>query len=207
MNYRTVKSKAVSEFVEKRSRFIGHACPVTTEEEALAFIAEVKAKHRDARHNVYAYILRHNNTARYSDDGEPQGTAGYPSLEVLQKSGLTDVAVVVTRYFGGILLGGGGLLRAYTKAVSDAVAAAKPVTMKMRSVLTCIAPYALYDTLIKVISANGGAVLQSSFLENVTVEFSLDPDRIEEFDKALANATNGSIKAEYKGEQFICVED
>ena len=110
--YKTVRKNAQDQFVEKRSRFIGYACPVQTEQEALDFITSKKSEHWDASHNVYAYILR-DGTMRFSDDGEPQGTAGMPVLDVLRKSGVTDVVTVATRYFGGILLGGGGLVRAY----------------------------------------------------------------------------------------------
>ena len=112
MEYKTIRLREEAEFIERRSRFIGHACPVKTEEEAVAFINEMKAKYWDASHNVYAYCLREGQIKRYSDDGEPQGTAGIPVLDVLQKSGVVDTAVVVTRYFGGILLGAGGLVRA-----------------------------------------------------------------------------------------------
>ena len=105
--YKTVRKNAQDQFVEKRSRFIGYACPVQTEQEALDFITSKKSEHWDASHNVYAYILR-DGTMRFSDDGEPQGTAGIPVLDVLRKSGVTDVVTVATRYFGGILLGGGG---------------------------------------------------------------------------------------------------
>ncbi len=108
--YRTIAAPAQEEFVEKRSRFIGQIAPVEGEEEALAFINAVRERHREATHNVYAYILRENQMTRFSDDGEPQGTAGKPVLEVVQREGLVDVAVVVTRYFGGVLLGAGGLL-------------------------------------------------------------------------------------------------
>ena len=112
--YKTVRKNAQDQFVEKRSRFIGYACPVQTEQEALDFITSKKSEHWDASHNVYAYILR-DGTMRFSDDGEPQGTAGMPVLDVLRKSGVTDVVTVATRYFGGILLGGGGLVRAYCR--------------------------------------------------------------------------------------------
>ena len=128
--YKTVLQEAQDDFVEKRSRFIGYVRPVSTEAEALAFIAEKKSKHWDASHNVYAYILRDGGVMRYSDDGEPQGTAGIPVLDVLQKSGVTDVVVVATRYFGGILLGGGGLVRAYSHTASIALQAAGIVTMR-----------------------------------------------------------------------------
>lgn len=104
-SYRTIAAPAEDEFIEKKSRFIGYIAPVTTEQEAAAFIESVRARHREARHNCYAYRLRQNNLARFSDDGEPSGTAGRPILEVLQREDLTDVCVVVTRYFGGILLG------------------------------------------------------------------------------------------------------
>ena len=108
MNYFTISANAKASFIEKRSEFIGCIAPVKTNDEAVAFINSVKAEHRKAKHNVYAYILREDNISRYSDDGEPQGTAGVPVLDVLQKRGLTDVCMVVTRYFGGILLGGIG---------------------------------------------------------------------------------------------------
>ena len=124
MNYFTVSQPAEDSFIEKRSEFIGYIAPVATNEQAVDFINQIRAKHRKAKHNVYAYILRQDNISRYSDDGEPQGTAGMPVLEVLKKRGLTDVCVVVTRYFGGILLGGGGLVRAYSHAASLACDAA-----------------------------------------------------------------------------------
>ena len=114
MNYLTVYQNAEASFIEKRSEFIGYIAPVSTNEEAVNFINSIRSKHRKAKHNVYAYILRQDNISRYSDDGEPQGTAGVPVLDVLQKRGLTDVCIVVTRYFGGILLGGGGLAVSYT---------------------------------------------------------------------------------------------
>ena len=109
--YKTILRAADAEFVEKKSRFIGHVRPVSTEEEALAFLAEMRARYWDASHNVYAYRIREGGAQRYSDDGEPQGTSGLPSLDVLRKSGVTDVIAVVTRYFGGTLLGAGGLVR------------------------------------------------------------------------------------------------
>ncbi len=126
----TLNKHAEVRFTEKRSEFIGNAAPVKTDEEAVAFVNSVRKKYPDARHNVYAYTVLENNITRYSDDGEPKGTAGIPVLEVLKKNGVTDCAVVVTRYFGGILLGAGGLARAYTKSAADAVEAAEIVTYK-----------------------------------------------------------------------------
>ena len=112
MGYTTIYEEAQASFTEKKSEFIGHIAPVSTADEAVAFINRIKAENRKARHNVYAYVLREGNVSRYSDDGEPQGTGGVPVLDVINKSGLTDVCVVVTRYFGGILLGASGLTRA-----------------------------------------------------------------------------------------------
>ena len=138
-SYKTVQLETCDEFTEKRSRFIGYIKPVQTEEEAIAFIQSIKTKHWDARHNVYAYCLREGQIKRYSDDVEPQGTAGIPTLDVLLKTGVTDVVVVVTRYFGGILLGGGGLVRAYSHATRLAVEKAQVITMAVCKLcaLTC----------------------------------------------------------------------
>lgn len=116
--YTTLAGYGEDEFVEKRSRFIGYAAPVSTEAEAVAFVNSIRERHREATHNVYAYILREGQIKRYSDDGEPQGTAGIPVLDVLQKAGIVDAVVVVTRYFGGTLLGAGGLVRAYTEGAA-----------------------------------------------------------------------------------------
>ena len=124
-SYRTVAAPAQDEFTEKKSRFIGFIAPVTTEQEAAEFVEEIRARHREARHHCYAYLLRQGNLSRFSDDGEPSGTAGRPILEVLQREELTDVCVVVVRYFGGILLGTGGLARAYPQVCNLAVAAAE----------------------------------------------------------------------------------
>ena len=126
MSYITIPFPADAEFIERRSRFIGHAAPAATEEEALRFVAAIKAQYADATHNVWAYHLQQGRE-RYADDGEPQGTAGPPVLDVLKKSGVVDVAVVVTRYFGGVLLGAGGLVRAYSHAAHLALEAARCV--------------------------------------------------------------------------------
>ena len=117
--YKTVKDIGIAEIVEKRSRFIASVRPVSSEEDALEYLNMLKQKYWDARHNVYAYIIRENNIMRYSDDGEPSGTAGVPVLDILKREELTDVIVVVTRYFGGILLGTGGLVHAYSKAAKE----------------------------------------------------------------------------------------
>ena len=121
--YKIPTGAGESEYVEKRSRFLGHVRPVETEDEARAFVAEMKKKYYDARHNCWCYLLK-DGPERYSDDGEPQGTAGIPMLEVFRREGVTNLVCVVTRYFGGVLLGTGGLFRAYTKSARDALEAA-----------------------------------------------------------------------------------
>lgn len=142
VTYTTLRKVAEAEFTEKKSVFIGHAAPVKTVEEAEEFIASVKKDHADARHNVPAFLIRGGAIARYSDDGEPQGTAGMPVLDVIKKSGVDDACVVVTRYFGGILLGTGGLVRAYSEAAKLALQAAEIVAYRDFSVLLIALSYA-----------------------------------------------------------------
>lgn len=204
--YRTIAQAAQDEFVEKRSRFIGYARPVQTEEEAQAFIAEMKSRHWDATHNVYAYILREGNIQRYSDDGEPQGTAGIPTLDVLQKSHVTDVAVVVTRYFGGILLGGGGLVRAYSHGASIALKAAGIITMKECSLLMLSCDYSRYGRVSSLIPECGGIIDDTDFAGNVTLSFHMAPELMGSFARKLADATNGQVTFEECGSQYFVME-
>ena len=143
--YTTIEGRATAEIEEKRSRFIAQVAHVETEEEALAFLDEVRTLHRTARHNVYAYVLRADNRVRYSDDGEPQKTAGLPTLEAIQHAGLVDVAVVVTRYFGGTLLGTGGLVRAYTQSTQAGLEAACKVVISRCVDVVITMPYPLFD--------------------------------------------------------------
>ena len=201
--YKTLKAAAQDEFTEKRSRFIGYARPVTTEQEAQDFIAEIKTKHWDAKHNVYAYCLREGNTCRYSDDGEPSGTAGMPVLSVIRKSGLTDCAVVVTRYFGGILLGGGGLVRAYSHAASIGTAAAGIITMRMCLICRLDCDYNQYGKLAALIPECGGTVCDTSFSECVNISFRMTREDYSSFEPKLADATGGSVRAQWTGEDFF----
>lgn len=204
--YRTIAQAAQDEFVEKRSRFIGYARPVQTEEEAQAFIAEMKSRHWDATHNVYAYILREGNIQRYSDDGEPQGTAGIPTLDVLQKSHVTDVAVVVTRYFGGILLGGGGLVRAYSHGASIALKAAGIITMKECLLLMLSCDYSRYGRVSSLIPECGGIIDDTDFAGDVTLSFHMAPELMGSFARKLADATNGQVTFEECGSQYFVME-
>ncbi len=189
--YFTIKNKASDEFTEKRSRFIGYIMPVTDEKQAVDFINEIKSRHWDAKHNVYAYVLRDGQIRRYSDDGEPQGTAGIPVLDVLLKENLTDCAVVVTRYFGGILLGGGGLVRAYSHAASLAVKAGQVIKMRLFSVCETKIDYTLYGKLPSLISKYGGSVTDTVFESDVTVTFKIPKDEVENFIKDYTNLSFG----------------
>ncbi|MDO5449109.1 MAG: YigZ family protein [Clostridia bacterium] len=190
-SYLTIEKEASDEFTEKRSRFIGYIKPVSTEAEALEFIEGIKKKHWDAKHNVYAYALK-SGASRFSDDGEPQGTAGMPVLDVLQKSNVVDCVIVVTRYFGGILLGGGGLVRAYSHAASIAVAAAGIKEMKSYTLLTTTVDYNLYGKLENVVNSNSGSIEGSDFKENVTVSFLIPNENVGKFEKDLSEISLGS---------------
>ena len=194
-SYGTVLQEAEASFVEKRSRFIGRCRPVATEEEAQDFIAGVRKRHWDAAHNVWAYVLR-DGAMRYSDDGEPQGTAGQPALNVLLKRELTDCAVVITRYFGGILLGAGGLTRAYAQGAAQAVQAAGEADMRpcLRGDIRC--SYAQYGMVAPLVAACGGVVAEADYTEAVRVRFHLPQERRGELEKALTERSCGSLMVE-----------
>lgn len=204
--YRTIKFEAEDSFVEKRSKFIGYAKPVTTNEEAVEFINEIKSKHWDATHNVYAYVLRDGQIRRYSDDGEPQGTAGIPVLDVLLKENLTDTVVVVTRYFGGVLLGTGGLVRAYSHGAKVAVTAAKMITMTLCSVVKVKSDYTFYGKLNSLIPENGGIIENTEFTDCVEVTFIMASDKVEGFNKKLIDVSNGRFICEITDERFCETE-
>ncbi len=202
MNYFTISKPASDSFIEKKSEFIGYIAPVKTNDEAVAFINQIKAMHRKARHNVYAYILRDDNISRYSDDGEPQGTAGVPVLEVLQKRGLTDVCVVVTRYFGGILLGGGGLLRAYSHAASIACDAAHIMDMRLCHRLTIKTDYNLYGKINYILPNFNVIIVNSDFADAVTLEILVMSEKLEALRKELTEITNDSAEVTDFGELY-----
>ena len=166
--YKTIEGRAIAEIEEKKSRFIGHIAHVDTEEEALAFLNEIRTTHRMARHNVYAYVLR-GGRVRYSDDGEPAKTAGMPTLEAIQHAGLVDVAVVVTRYFGGILLGTGGLVRAYTQATQAAIEAAQVVVVSRCVDIMLEVPYNLYEQVIRIAEGCEAKVRETDFGAEVMI--------------------------------------
>ena len=169
-SYKTIEGTASAEYEEKKSRFIGQVAHVETEDEALAFLNDIRAANPQARHNVYAYVLRAGNRVRYSDDGEPARTSGMPTLEVIQHADLKDVICVTTRYFGGTLLGTGGLVRAYTKAAQDAFAAARIVTFAECVDIVVSVSYPLYDPLRHWLDTQGIQVLNVDFAGDVAVE-------------------------------------
>ena len=189
--YRTIRGRAQEELEEKKSRFIAQLCPVTEEEQAVEFINAVKAQNRKARHNVYAYILRKDNISRYSDDGEPQGTGGVPVLETLKSAGLTDVCCVVTRYFGGVLLGTGGLARAYSGSCKLAVNAAQIMEICRCSKFDITCDYDLYGRLTRLLPEYGAKTLAEDFAENVKLSVIVKSELAEAFRDEVTDASNG----------------
>ena len=205
-DYKTVLENASDEFVEKRSRFIGYCKPVKTEQEAIDFINEKRSEHWNATHNVYAYSLREGNIKRYSDDGEPSGTAGMPVLDVIVKNEIFDVVIVVTRYFGGVLLGTGGLVRAYSHGSKIAVEAAKPVIMQNCLVCEARCAYNQYGKVSSLIIGVGAAVDDTVYESDVLVKFHIKPDLLGTLNKKLADATSGEVTVEQKDEQYFAVQ-
>lgn len=187
--YTTIRAQVSAEIDEKKSRFIAVAAPVAQEADALALLEGVRAQHRMARHHVFAYVLggaKEGRRVRYSDDGEPSRTAGLPVLEVIEHAGLTNVIVVVTRYFGGVLLGTGGLVRAYTQTAQAALAKAELVSMRLCVDLHLRIAYADYDRVIYVLNAMGAKVVESSFTELVHLHLRvLAEDRLAVRDKLV----------------------
>ena len=199
--YRTVSTASETEYIVNRSRFIGRCFPVNDEKEALSILERIKKQHWDATHNCFAYRLR-SGEARYSDDGEPQGTAGLPMMEVLRKRGLCDLLVVSTRYFGGILLGAGGLVRAYTRSASDAVDAAGLVSMEpcMRFSVRFAYPY---RNAVWSVFERFGAIESTDYGEAITCVFRCRTADTDAFLKALSERTEGRVGAEAVGESYF----
>ena len=192
---------AQSEFVEKKSRFISQIWPVSTEEEARGKIEQVKKHYHDARHNCWCYLLR-DGTLRYSDDGEPQGTAGQPMLEVFTREGIVDAVCVVTRYFGGILLGTGGLARAYSKGAKDALMAAGVSVERLWDRLLVQMPYGQYEKLRMETEKMGGVVAETDFGADVLLTV-LTPENVtEDYLLRLIELTGGKVQGEKLDQLF-----
>lgn len=183
---------SVSEFAEKRSRFIGHVWHVKSEEEARERIGQTRAKYHDARHNCWCYLIREGGVARYSDDGEPQGTAGQPMLEVFRRARTEDVCCVVTRYFGGILLGTGGLARAYARAAANALSAAGLSAVRRLTEVAVSCPYGLFERVKLEIEAAEGKAGEIEYHTEVCIHALLPPDRIGPFSARITELTAGA---------------
>ena len=204
--YRTVENEARSEFTEKKSRFICYVCPVKTQQEAAAFISRIKSRHWDATHNVPAYVLRENNIQRSSDDGEPSGTAGVPVLDVMLKENIVDACVVITRYFGGTLLGAGGLIRAYSHGSKLALDAGNIITMAPCKVLKLSVDYSFYERLSILLNNSRANIENSDFSEKVTVTFSLKAESVFDLQDKLTQMSNGKYILKEIGEKFYKIE-
>ena len=189
------------EFVEKKSRFIGRVWPVETEEEALARIAEIKKQHYDATHNCWAYVIR-DGAVRFSDDGEPGGTAGMPMVQVLQKEQLYNIVCVVTRYFGGTLLGAGGLVRAYTKGAKIAVDAAGKSMKRVWSVIYLPCPYTFYERIKLEIAAFDGVLRDTQFGAEVELEILIARDKAQSFLDRITDMTAGTVEGMETGQEY-----
>ena len=189
------------EFVEKKSRFIGRIWPVETEEEALRKIQEMKKKHYDATHNCWAYVIR-DGAVRFSDDGEPGGTAGMPMLQVLQREALYNVVCVVTRYFGGILLGAGGLVRAYTKGAKIAVDAAGKSMKRVWTALYLPCPYSYYERVKLAVAAFDGLIRKTDYGAEIELEVLFPEGRTQAFLTHLRDMTSGTVEAMEIGQEY-----
>lgn len=196
MEYKTIAARCEARFVEKKSEFIGYLAPVASEEQAVAFINEIRAMHRKATHNCYAYILRENSTARHSDDGEPSGTAGVPIYEVLRKEELCDVVCVVTRYFGGIMLGAGGLVRAYTRGAKDAVSAAAIKVMAMAAQVDIKVDYSLYGRLPQIFAEFDTHIESEEFADDVRITAFVREELSRKLTEKLVDSCNGKISVQ-----------
>ena len=181
------------EFVEKKSRFIGRVWPVETEAEALEKIQEMKKQHYDATHNCWAYVIK-DGPMRFSDDGEPGGTAGNPMMQVLQRENLYNVVCVVTRYFGGILLGAGGLVRAYTKGAKIAIDAAGKSMKRVWSVLYVPCPYSYYERMKLEIEAFDGVLRDTQFGAEVELEILIAQPKAQAFLDRVVDMTSGTVE-------------
>lgn len=201
-SYITIHHHASFEYEDRKSVFIGEAMPVSTEEEALLFIESVKRRFPDARHHVYAYVLRENSIMRFTDDREPQGTAGMPVLDVIRKNGLTDTVVVVTRYFGGTLLGTGGLVRAYSAAAIGAVEAAEIITYDIYTTLTVETTYSDYQKFAPIFAEFGYRNEDVRYTDKVILSGSVRKSNLEGLIDKIVQITSGRAKIEIIDEKF-----
>ncbi len=204
-SYKTVRQDGISEYTEKKSRFISYVYPVSAESDALSKLEKLRKKHYDASHVVFAYKIKDNNIQRFSDDGEPQGTAGVPVLEVINKGELTDVMIAVVRYFGGTLLGAGGLVRAYSKSASLGVASAIPVNMCECTLFDIECSYTLLGKLQNTLSANGAKKNDIIYADNITLKYYIKEEDLDKLIKNITEVSNGTCKVSVTDTEFKIV--
>ena len=197
-----LRQSAEIEFVERKSLFIGYSAIVKNEEEALEIIKQRKKMFADATHNVYAYIIGDGTVSRYSDDGEPQGTSGMPTLNAIRMSGITDVCVVITRYFGGILLGAGGLVRAYSTAASMALEAGGIAVFEKYVEFETVCSYSDYQKIQNILISNDTIVDCTDFGSEITVRFAVAEDRAEKLKLNITEAFAARVKLKELGQRF-----
>ncbi len=201
-SYTTVQYNSIFEYEDRKSLFIGEAAPVSCEADALNFIAGIKKKYSDANHHVYAYILRENSIMRFSDDREPQGTAGMPVLDIIRKNGCTDTVIVVTRYFGGTLLGTGGLVRAYGAAAHGALEKANIITYDIYCTFKITVSYSDYQKIMPAISEYGFRCSDINYTDNINITGKIKNMASDSFINQLTEITSGRAKCEFVGESF-----
>ena len=201
-SYITIHHYAAFEYEDRKSVFIGEAMPVSTEDDALRFVDSVKKKYPDARHHVYAYVLRDNSIMRFTDDGEPQGTAGMPVLDIIRKNGLTDTAIVVTRYFGGTLLGTGGLVRAYSAAALGAIESAEIITYDVYVTFNIETTYSDYQKFAPIFQEMGYRSTDVRYTDKVLLTGSIRKSMADQFVDKLVQITSGRVKVQIIDEKF-----
>jgi len=208
-SYKTIFEYGEAEDIINKSKFIGYAMPVETEEEATAFVEKIKKKHKDATHNVPVYLIGEKfEVQRYSDDGEPSGTAGVPVLSMLKNEGITNIAVVVTRYFGGIKLGTGGLVRAYTHAAKIAVEAARVVEKKVYKEIHVDLDYTLHGKFQNFLMNNEAYLIKDTlYTDSVNTIVYIEPDDIQSFQDKIVDLTNGKVEINEYEDIFLTILD
>lgn len=206
-SYKTVKNQARALLIEKKSKFIANVKPVDNEEEALAFLAEMRSEYSDATHNVYAYVIDENNIFRYSDDGEPSGTAGMPVLDAIRKAGIVDAAVVVTRYFGGTLLGTGGLVHAYGASAKQGLEAAKIVNRRLCDIVSVKVDYSLLGKMQHEIASAGYELSDTVYEDEVTFIISCPVETTDKVIADITNLTNARAACEKIDKKYVDAEE
>ena len=206
MSYTTIQYPALFEYEDRKSVFIGEAKPIRTEQDAIDFISQTKKKYPDAKHHVYAYVLRENSIMRFSDDREPQGTAGMPVLDAIRKNGCTDTVIVVTRYFGGTLLGTGGLVRAYSSAALGALKRGNIITYDLYAEIKISCSYSDYQKVLPYLEEIGFYIEDTVFSDSVTLLGKIIQTQLENLTRNLTEITSARCEIQVLGEKFDFIQ-